>query len=497
MSRLIVVVGLSFLMSGFGLAANELIIQEHANGFELQTSTAHAGATVMLSSNDDVQRYRFAANEPIIIPTLEADGLFKVEVVLTPRLTADQKRHLAEDRSGIDIFSIDANQNVIAGIIRIQQGQLVSSTREEAIEEAAADQDLPLRDQVFNDDLIVSSSLCVGFDCANGESFGSDTVRLKENNLRIHFDDTSNSASFPGNDWRLVANDQTNGGANLFALEDSTAGRRIVVFEAGAPANSLYLEDDGDIGLGTTVPVMELHMVDGDTPTVRLEQNGSGGFGSQIWDLAGNETNFFVRDASNSSQLPFRIFPGASTGDSVVIDAQGEVGIGTSTVAATLHVSSRNSGRPAFLVQAGSPAVDLLSLADSGDMVLSGTLAQLSRRDSKEHFRPIDHQMMLTALKKLNISTWNYKHQPDTERHLGPVAEEFYAVYKLGTDADHIATSDMAAVALASSQALLAELESKDQRINELEGRLQRLETLLEAMLDQQDDHGSRHIVSR
>jgi len=44
-------------------------------------------------------------------------------------------------------------------------------------------------DQVIPDDLIVQGSLCVGFDCVNNENFGFDTIRLKENNTRIKFDD--------------------------------------------------------------------------------------------------------------------------------------------------------------------------------------------------------------------------------------------------------------------------------------------------------------------
>ena len=56
------------------------------------------------------------------------------------------------------------------------------------------------RDQVILDDLIVDGSVCAGFDCVNGESFGFDTLRLKENNLRIKFQDTSTSPSFPSND---------------------------------------------------------------------------------------------------------------------------------------------------------------------------------------------------------------------------------------------------------------------------------------------------------
>ena len=66
-------------------------------------------------------------------------------------------------------------------------------------------------DQVILDDLIVDGSACIGFDCVNGESFGFDTLRLKENNLRIKFQDTSSSASFPSRDWQITANDSANG----------------------------------------------------------------------------------------------------------------------------------------------------------------------------------------------------------------------------------------------------------------------------------------------
>ena len=54
-----------------------------------------------------------------------------------------------------------------------------------------------MADFVIADDLIVQGSACVGLDCADGESFGFDTIRLKENNTRIKFDDTSTSPGFP------------------------------------------------------------------------------------------------------------------------------------------------------------------------------------------------------------------------------------------------------------------------------------------------------------
>lgn len=181
-------------------------------------------------------------------------------------------------------------------------------------------------DIVQLDDVIIDGSLCVGMDCINGESFDFDTIRLKENNLRVHFDDTSASATFPSNDWRIVVNSSDNGGASYFAIEDATAGRQPFRVDAGAPVNSLIVDSQGDIGIGTASPVVELHVADGDTPTLRLEQDGSSGFTPQTWDVAGNETNFFVRNTTDGSKLPFRVFPSA-VGDSLVL-AGNAIGIG-------------------------------------------------------------------------------------------------------------------------------------------------------------------------
>ncbi len=196
------------------------------------------------------------------------------------------------------------------------------------------------RDQVILDDLIVDGSICAGLDCVNGESFGFDTLRLKENNLRIKFQDTSTTASFPSNDWQITANDSSNGGANKFSIDDIDGGRTPFTIEASAPSHSLFVDDGGRIGLGTSTPVVELHVVDGDSPTLRLEQDGSSGFTPQTWDVAGNETNFFVRDATNGSRLPFKIRPSAPT-NSIFVDSDGDVGLGTASPDARLHVPAQ------------------------------------------------------------------------------------------------------------------------------------------------------------
>jgi len=192
----------------------------------------------------------------------------------------------------------------------------------------------PFFDFVIADDLIVQGSACVGLDCVDGENFGFDTIRVKENNDRIQFDDTSTSAGFATNNWQIRANAQGSGGGSFLAFVDqgatgnSETGTIVFEVDAGAPANSLRVSSTGNIGVGTATPVLDVHVNTTDTPAIRLEQNNSGGFTAQTWDVAGNEANFFVRDVTSGSRLPLRIRPGAPT-SSLDIAASGNIGINT------------------------------------------------------------------------------------------------------------------------------------------------------------------------
>ena len=206
--------------------------------------------------------------------------------------------------------------------------------------------------QNFTTDVIIQSSACVGVDCVIGEVFGFDTLRLDENNLRMHFDDTSATGSFPGNDWRIIINDSTNGGANYFAVEDATAGLVPFRVEAGAPANALTVATTGNVGIGTLTPVVETHIVDGDSPAIRLEQDGSSGFTPQVYDIAANETNFFIRDVTNGSNLFFRAQTGAPE-DALYIANDGQIGIGNASPQAALHIEAQG-GRANILLDGGT-----------------------------------------------------------------------------------------------------------------------------------------------
>jgi len=239
-----------------------------------------------------------------------------------------------------------------------------------------------LADQRIQDDLIVEGSICIGFDCVNGESFGFDTLRLKENNLRLKFIDTSSSSSFPTTDWQITVNDSANGGLNRFSIDDIDSGKTPFTILASAPSNSMYVASSGNLGLGTAAPVVELHVRSSDSPSIRLEQDITGGYSPQTWDIGGNESGFYVRDSTNGARLPFRIRPSAPS-NSLYIAADGDIGFQTSTPDGLLDIAHpSNANNHAFLV---SPSGDVGVNIDNGqvpnglfDIQTTGGLSQFT-----------------------------------------------------------------------------------------------------------------------
>jgi hypothetical protein len=116
--------------------------------------------------------------------------------------------------------------------------------------------------------------------------------------------------------------------------------QRAVFRDAGARANSLYVASSGFVGFNTSTPALILHARKSDTPGLRLEQDASGGWTPQTWDIAGNETNFFIRDVTSGSRLPFRLRPGAPT-SSIDISATGNVGFGVANPALVTGTSNK------------------------------------------------------------------------------------------------------------------------------------------------------------
>ncbi|MDM8168390.1 hypothetical protein [Roseovarius sp.] len=186
---------------------------------------------------------------------------------------------------------------------------------------------------LLSGDHSISGGVCIGPSCAADEPITS-ILKLKGNSVRLFFEDISTSAGFPTNDWVLEAN-ASSGTGDYFALRDADTFHAIMRLNAGAPPNSLYVSSDGDVGLGTSLPLANLHVVDtAGTASLRLE--GTTGT-PYSWDLRGNQGGFYVYDIG-AGTLPLRINSGAPS-SSFAIGSDGNVGLGTNSPDAPLEVS--------------------------------------------------------------------------------------------------------------------------------------------------------------
>jgi hypothetical protein len=374
-------------------------------------------------------------------------------------------------------------------------------------------------DQVILDDLIVDGSACIGMDCVNGESFGFDTIRIKENNLRIKAQDTSSTASFPTQDWQLTFNDSSNGGANKFAVDCVSPGSSTpFTIEGCAPSHSLYVDDGGRVGFGTSTPVADLHVKSGNTPTLRLEQDGSSGFTPQTWDVAGNEANFFIRDATNGSTLPIRLRPGAPT-SAIDIQANGDIkyqgdtngdlqffaesgtdagdfaeftfqegttdqwGFGRFGNADQFYIFNYQTAQYGLIVDAANnvglncfTGADDLTIGDGGNPCQGGTFSTInagqaqfttsSSRTIKENLQPVAVADLLDKVSEAKVYTYDFIEGREDE--IGIMAEDFHQIFGRGSD-KKLSGHEMQVALWLAVQELTAQNKALTERLAALE----------------------------
>ncbi|MDY7094871.1 MAG: tail fiber domain-containing protein [Acidobacteriota bacterium] len=421
--------------------------------------------------------------------------------------TADRQRF----QGGAAWHPLSGNFTVLDGALLVDTGAPEAERGPEPTAATdAALSNLTEADQVFIDDLIVIANECVGFACVNNESFGVDNFRLKDVNNRIHFQDTS-TGTFPTNDWRITANDDTSGGASYFSIDDVDAGTTPFLVEAAARNNALYVDSSGRLGMGTNAPAEELTIVVGDSPGLRLQQDSSSSFTPYTWEIVANESNFLIEDTTGGTNYPFRIRPGAPT-DSIHIADDGDVSFGagapsadvrflvqanTTSNFAGLRVQNASSGN--IQTHFAGSGWEWRQTFRSGDMIFDSqedgpneweldtdgnvtatSFNPTSDRNLKHGFETVDGGEVLDRLAQLPIQRWTYRH--DTTPHLGPVAQDFHAAFGLGADDRHISTTDADGVALVAIQELnrrllaaVSELEAQNRALTE---RIEALETV-------------------
>jgi hypothetical protein len=114
--------------------------------------------------------------------------------------------------------------------------------------------------------------------------------------------------------------------------------------------------------------------------------------------------------------------------------------------------------------------------------------ASISDRNLKENFVEIDSKEVLERVSRLPITEWNFKGY--ALRHIGPMAQDFHALFPLGGSHTTIDSGDLQGVSLAAIQGLYKLVQEKDARISSLEERIEVLETLVARLIESQAGGG-------
>src|SRR3546814_185505 len=112
-----------------------------------------------------------------------------------------------------------------------------------------------------------------------------------------------------------------------------------------------------------------------------------------------------------------------------------------------------------------------------------GVWTNTSDRNKKENFTEIDGSNLLEKLLQLEITRWNYKSQPSSVTHIGPVAQDFYRLFKTVNSNKHISSLDPSGIALRAIQELIKKDRELAQKNQELDERIEEID-LLKARLD-------------
>ena len=108
----------------------------------------------------------------------------------------------------------------------------------------------------------------------------------------------------------------------------------------------------------------------------------------------------------------------------------------------------------------------------------SGTWASVSDRALKTNVASIDEARILAKIASLPISEWSYTSEQRV-RHVGPMAQDFYAAFGVREDNRHITSIDENGVALAAIKALNAKNARLEGEVEKLQRQVAKLATMV------------------
>ena len=181
---------------------------------------------------------------------------------------------------------------------------------------------------------------------------------------------------------------------------------------------------------------------------------------------SGNNSIAFGSAASTNNRNGAIVFGDASTPNNVIADIDNQFKV-------------RAAGGVTFLTN---------SQMTTGVSLVSGGGAWLTLSDStmKRNIQTVDTKQILNKVMELPIKRWNYKSQREGIEHIGPMAQDFYSIFKVGDNNVTISTIDPSGIALAAIQELYKstkELRGKTDEISDLKRELQELREILNGII--------------
>jgi hypothetical protein len=205
----------------------------------------------------------------------------------------------------------------------------------------------------------------------------------------------------------------------------------------------------GHVGIGTNNPGSNNVQIN---PTFEL----SNGYGLVVCNTKYGE-NVEVNEIANGNGIGL-VVDDAALGDDT-----------TDLLLIRNNVAS--SPQNLFVVGAGG-TVTMSGSCTIGGSCSANSFITTSDRNAKENFQSVSAAQVLAKVSALPIQEWNFKTDTAT-RHIGPMAQDFFAAFGVGPDDKHIATVDEDGVALAAIQGLNEKVEGRSKKV---EGRMQKLE---------------------
>ena len=155
----------------------------------------------------------------------------------------------------------------------------------------------------------------------------------------------------------------------------------------------------------------------------------------------------------------------------------------TSALSNDVVLRASLGGQQKLLLQAGSGVANII-ISNTVTTVV-GTFNNNSDRNAKKDFAPVSPSEILDRVASLPLSTWSYKSETGT-RHVGPMAQDFYSAFNVGTDDRHIAPIDEGGVALAAIQGLNQKLNAENAENATLKAELEAMRAEIKELEENQ-----------